>query len=250
MTTPQGLAVSAAHDAAQARLLDRGLAELTLIYSSTLSLDDLDATARVYVPLAADSVRRTRRASASVARDFYAALRSTETADLPSVAPFLAAVPDEPAAALLETTATVTGPVTVKSNLSRGLSYEEALAKGLTATLGAATRLVEGGARDVVRLSTFRDPAARGWRRQSGGSPCYFCAAMIGRGPVYKSEGSASFRSHDHCHCKAVPVFGRDSGWTQQSADLNALWKTSDGSLRDFRRVYAASLDEALPAAA
>ena len=61
---------------------------------------------------------------------------------------------------------------------------------------------------------------------------------LIGRGPVYKSEGSGSFRSHDHCHCKAVPVFGSDTGWTEQSADLARLWKSSDGSLRDFRRIY------------
>lgn len=223
MTTPQGLAVSAAHDAAQARLLDRGLAELALAFTSTLDGRDLDASSRVYVPTAAEIVRRNRLASAQVATDFYAALRATETADLLDPEPYTPILPEQPSEAVLRTSLTVTGPVTAKSNVAKGLAIEAALEVALTRTLGAATRHIEGAARDVTRVNSARDPLSGGWVRRSGGVPCSFCAMLISRGPVY-SEGTSGFKAHDHCHCKAVAFFGSDTGWTAQSREFREIY--------------------------
>lgn len=224
MTTPTGLAVLSAHDAAQARLLDRGLAEVTLAFQTLLDPYDLDGSARQYVPLTSEILARNRAASAGVARDFYGVLRDVETAAGGRAAPFVPPVPESPPTALLTTSTRVTGPVTVKAGVANGLGTEEAMLRALTATLGSATRIIEGGARDVTRLAVASDPAARGWLRRSGGSPCSFCAMLISRGPAYKSEGTSSFRAHDHCHCKAVPFFGSDSGWTEQSAEFREMW--------------------------
>jgi len=237
MTTPQGLAVSAAHDAAQARLLDRGLAEITLAQSTLFDINDLDNATR-YVEVAADLVRVNRAKAVSVAGDFYNVLRMVETAREANVPAYVAvpAPPVEPA--LLRASMAVTGPVTAKAALARGLTSGEAAQRALTATLGAVTRHLEGGPRDVTLLNSRRDPASKGWSRQSGGRPCAFCAMLISRGPVY-SRDSVTFRAHDHCHCKAVAFFGRDSGWTQQSREFESLWRESDGTIAGFRKTHS-----------
>jgi hypothetical protein len=59
---------------------------------------------------------------------------------------------------------------------------------------------------------------------------------LISRGPVY-SESTGSFRAHDHCHCKAVPFFGSDSGWTAQAREFEALWRANP-SFDRFRDAY------------
>lgn len=230
MTTPQGLAVEAAHDAAQARLLDRGLAELTLAWTSLIDPRDLDASSPLYLDTATAVVERTRGEAALVARDFYGALRATETADLPEVEAFSPILPESPPTAATRTSLAVQGPVAVKRGIGNGLILEEALSQALSMTLGAATRIVEGGPRDVARVNAVADPDARGWMRRSGGVPCSFCAMLISRGPAYASEGSASFRAHDHCHCKATVFWAGDTGWTAQAAEFKEMWETAKRS--------------------
>lgn len=76
-----------------------------------------------------------------------------------------------------------------------------------------ARALVDGGlqlrladaARETIQQSSFADPGAQGWQREASGG-CGFCEMLAGRGVVY-SESSASFASHDHCQCYAVPAF-------------------------------------------
>lgn len=76
--------------------------------------------------------------------------------------------------------------------------------------------LVEGGvqkritnySRDVITVSSVRDPRSRGWLRIGDGR-CDFCAMLIGRGAVY-TEATADFASHDHCGCGAAPGFAPD----------------------------------------
>ena len=225
MTTPQGLAVSAAHDAAQAHLLNTGLAEVTGIYTATITPTTLDSPE--YPKLAAASVAKTRAKSVEVSKAFYGALRTAETGAAGLKVPFVVPTPGSPAAALLETSMLVTGPVAVKTALRNGASMQEALGTGLKRTIGAATRHVEGGARDANRLASFHDPLAHGWARRSGGIPCSFCAMLVSRGPVYSSAGTGSFKSHDFCHCKAVAFFGSDSGWTSQSSEYRDLWQAA-----------------------
>lgn len=255
MTTPQGNALSAAHDVTQAHLLDLGYTELTLAFSTLLDPRDLTGSTPRYVPVAAELVRRTRARAAAVALNFYSALRAAEALDLPDVEPFVPSLPPPPATNLLQASMAVTGPIAAKSSLARGLLIDEAMDKALTATFGAMTRHVEGGPRDVARHNSTRDSFSNGWMRRSGGTPCPFCAMLISRGPVYKSSASADFKAHDRCHCKAIAFFGADEGWTAQSREYRAMWdddsngslwgKSDDSFSKVYRRKYPKTISPA-----
>lgn len=93
----------------------------------------------------------------------------------------------------------------------------------------AAERIALNGARGELWNATSRDKRAVGYIRLSRtGTPCGWCAMLISRGPVYKSERSATTPEgyqdgdlyHDNCHCYAVPVWTR-ADW--QSNPLYAL---------------------------
>ena len=77
------------------------------------------------------------------------------------------------------------------------------LARSLIA--GGLQRRIVNLARDTVMGSSIADKRAIGWSRAGAGG-CEFCAMLIGRGAVY-TEATASFESHDRCHCVAVPEF-------------------------------------------
>ncbi|MFI9205283.1 hypothetical protein [Streptomyces sp. NPDC053048] len=89
----------------------------------------------------------------------------------------------------------------------------------------AASRVAMNGARSSNWTHMRRDRRALGYVRLSRtGTPCGWCAMLISRGPVYKSESSATFadgdKYHDGCHCYAMPVWSRDQ---YQSSELTAL---------------------------
>jgi hypothetical protein len=83
----------------------------------------------------------------------------------------------------------------------------------------AASRVAMNGARSTLWTHQERDSKALGYVRVSRtGTPCAWCAMLISRGPVYKSERSATLadnaagyvdgdKYHDNCNCYAVPVF-------------------------------------------
>lgn len=66
-------------------------------------------------------------------------------------------------------------------------------------------RIVTDFQRETIVDSVERDPQARGWQRVGSGRACPFCSMLIGRGGVYRSGGTAAFRSHNNCRCVAVP---------------------------------------------
>lgn len=75
-----------------------------------------------------------------------------------------------------------------------------------TLVIGGLQRRVTNAGRFTVVESSLADPGALGWQRVGAGS-CAFCQMLISRGAVY-TEATASFASHDHCRCAAVPAFG------------------------------------------
>lgn len=89
------------------------------------------------------------------------------------------------------------------------------LYQGAPDELAALARVAGGLQKIVVNMhgqtlteSAERDPAAQGWGRQARGDGCDVCKALAGRGFVYKGA-TADFATHDHCHCVAVPEFGK-----------------------------------------
>lgn len=108
-----------------------------------------------------------------------------------------------------------------RSRQGKSLTAEElrelqrdADAKSARGQASAAERIAKNGARGAVHAATTRDPRALGWVRISRtGTPCGWCAMLMSRGPVYKSESSASRRYsdgdlyHDNCKCVTIPVY-------------------------------------------
>lgn len=72
----------------------------------------------------------------------------------------------------------------------------------LSKIAGGLQRIVTDGARQTITGSVARDPGRIGWARVTSGG-CDFCEMLAGRGAVYSAE-TATFESHDHCHCDAI----------------------------------------------
>ena len=91
----------------------------------------------------------------------------------------------------------------------------------------AFERLVVNGARSATWSLAERDGAVIAWARVSTtGTPCGWCAMLISRGPVYKSDKTAEFDSegdlyHDNCHCIAVPVYSKAQYDKDPMFDMN-----------------------------
>lgn len=89
----------------------------------------------------------------------------------------------------------------------------------------SAGRVIKNGGRGDIWSAAQRDRRVVGYIRLSRtGTPCGWCAMLISRGPVYKSEQSATYDDgdlyHDNCNCYAEPVFTREQ---YDSSDLYAL---------------------------
>lgn len=135
-----------------------------------------------------------------------------------------------------------TASKSLRASANAGRSDAQALQFAQVAMLGAAKRrILEAGRQRVIDLSGA-DRYSHRWARVGDGNPCYFCAMLIGRGPVYSSESTADFRAHDHCGCGAMVVFRNDPshGWTDLSKALNTAWYDMGSTqLSDWRDEYA-----------
>lgn len=115
-----------------------------------------------------------------------------------------------------------------------------------------AARGAMNGARGPLYLTASKDAAVIGWVRVSKtGTPCGFCAMLISREVVYRSESSAGFSEegdlyHDNCQCVAIPVFSMTQYRSNDLFALNRkyaeLWPivtkglSGDAAMRAWRR--------------
>ncbi|MEX1655523.1 hypothetical protein ABZ960_20440 [Streptomyces pseudovenezuelae] len=94
----------------------------------------------------------------------------------------------------------------------------------------AAERIAMNGGRSAVWNHMSRDRRVLGYIRLSrSGTPCGWCAMLISRGPVYRSQSSAEFadgdKYHDNCHCYAEPVFTREQYSSSPAYELNRRYE-------------------------
>ena len=136
---------------------------------------------------------------------------------------------------------------------------EEILKSGEMAG-AAAARHAGNASRDQVIASTKAGGRAIGWIRVTSGRPCFFCAALASRGPVYEGdsfdesdprfEGPGRHKVHDHCSCSLRQVFSRsEQEWPALSQRLEREWKDFGDDLEqrtgrrptllDWRQHYA-----------
>jgi hypothetical protein len=159
----------------------------------------------------------------------------------------------------------VTGPVGQKSKVHRGKSLQVARDESFVEAAGAASRQVfEGGRQSLMKLVQDNDQLV-GYIRVTDGDPCYFCAMLASRGPVYRTPkragpnqrgernsraglafvGAGGFKVHDHCACTIEPVFTSNTNWPGRGREFQQMWNdniakrySGDDAIRAWRRLY------------
>jgi len=107
-----------------------------------------------------------------------------------------------------------------------GLTTLDDVLKAKTALPEALVKPVVDTGRAQMIESVRLDRDATAWAREVEPGACWFCAMLASRGAVYRSQESGNFRTHDHCRCQAVPVFGKYEP-TAQVREWQGLWADS-----------------------
>lgn len=154
--------------------------------------------------------------------------------------------PDIPPTALANSLG-VTGPTRYKQLVDSGTPPNEAVTDALDSMNSMLVRRVQDGSRLTVVSNVMKDDKAYGWQRLSAtGHPCAFCALLISRGPVYKSQASADFQAHDKCSCFAEPFYTSSAQAVPVAQEYQELYKSStegysgQAARNAFRRAYEA----------
>lgn len=202
MTTNAGRRLSEAHRLAQRRLGIVTIAQMRQVWR-LLDVNDLDGSFAAWLASVEPIVQRQRAGSSLLAASYVSALRAIEIGPDGRFTPTLAdPMPD----AMLRTSMLVTGPVSIKSKMSRLMPIEQASREAEAQTAGAGMRHALNGGRETVVETVKNDERASGWRRLTSGNPCDFCSTLASNGATY-SESTVGFHAHDSCSCSAEPVY-------------------------------------------
>lgn len=200
MATTAGRRLTLAHKRAQGQIGSQTVARMRTVWDR-LDGNDLDGSFNRWLAAAVPIIETQRTAAARTAASYLSAFRAIEVGS--EFAPVMVAelARDEVTTSLL-----VTGPVSVKNAMSRGIPLVRAMSVAEAASAASAMRHAMDGGRDTILATTQADERARGWERVASGNACAFCQMLAGRGAVY-GEASADFESHDGCGCTAEPVY-------------------------------------------
>lgn len=233
--TPAGEALSEEHRRRQVQLRLLITAQLARLWGA-MDLEDVDASWAALEPGVLAIVSNGRRISEQLASSYYRDFRLAE--GIKGGLPDLVASREWRAAA--QASLEITGPIAAKKLLLA--RAPRPLDVALVRLTGSATRIVGNGGRDLIVGAAGRDRASVGFARVTSGTPCAFCAMLSGRGPQYRSAGTAGFHAHDHCSCYPEPVYGRRTKWPGRGREFQDLYRSStqgeDNPLAAFRRAY------------
>jgi hypothetical protein len=101
-----------------------------------------------------------------------------------------------------------------------------AIADAKARLAASSERLVLDAGRNTIIDNAQRDRQAKGWARVPEPGACSFCLMLATRGAVYRSEGTADFKSHDNCRCHVEPVFTAYEP-PARVREAEALWVSS-----------------------
>lgn len=238
--TREAQRLTEAHRLTQARLGARVAAQILTTWP-LLDLDALDGSFDRWLRAVLPIIENQHATSARLGANYLDLFKKLELGSAARVPLVLAELSREAAA----TSLLVTGPITVKSSLTRGLTLDRAADVARTRVAGTAFRHVLEGGRSTISDSIEADRQAHGYARATSGSPCHFCAMIASRGPVFKDEGSGAFQAHDHCSCTLEPVYRRDAAWPAGSQRYRELWneaKAAEGDTAiNFRHLIEAA---------
>jgi hypothetical protein len=230
-----------AHRLAQQRVAAATVARMQAVWP-LLDPIDLDGTSDRWLTAAAPVIDTGATTSAKVAEGY---IRAFKAAELPGGDQVPAVVVQLPVAEQVATSLLVTGPVQVKIQMTAGVPLQQATDSALASSSRAAMRHALNSGRNYIVDAVQADPQASGWARVTSAKPCAWCAMLASRGPVYKSNDTASFDAHDHCSCSLEPLYRDDAPWppsAQQWADVWQQAKADSGdTLSVFRQLVTAS---------
>jgi hypothetical protein len=219
-----------AHRLAQARLGAETVQQLLTVWP-LLDAKNIDGSFPAWLRASAPIIQTQRDKSSRLAAAYYQAIRTTEAG--PAVAPFAALLAPPAPAKGVATSLLVTGPVSIRSALAKGMRYEKVIETAQARAASAGMRWALDGGRTTIVDTVRADPVATGWARVTSGNPCGFCVMLASRGYVYGAD-SVDFEAHDHCMCAAEPRFeGNDAALpdaSQQWADAYQVAQAEHGS--------------------
>lgn len=203
-------------------------------------LNDAQRTAEALYP----SMLELRQMVAAVERQGFwvdaAGVRHYPTVAVDALVRRAAGLEPTPALAVVEHLDPVTQSMQATSVAPYAAPMDEQVISEYTRRIVAGVqRHVAAAGRDLVvdTASMHRMRYARVLGYSESGS-CAFCSMLAGRGAVYANKDTAGLgkRFHDNCTCDVKLVDGSD--WDGRDLDLEMLWDRSDGSLKDYRRVW------------
>ena len=232
-------AVARAHMAQQVREVAQTQATLARLWDLTLDPSDIDGSFARFQVRASQLIKGARSRGELTAQQYYQAQKVL--AGFATPAPVVGLQPTQELAN--RNALHATSVAKAKAAIARGEPPEVALNAAKAAMLRSAKRrILDAPRRRLIALSDVDDDAL-GWARVSDAQPCYFCAMLVSRGPVYRA-GTARFPAHDGCGCSARPVMQGDptGGWSPDARALRDLWdKPGEDGHRgsyDWRRTY------------
>lgn len=240
--TAEAFALTEQHRQVQLRIRAQALSDFSKLWP--LWTPDNPGSFVDLITATSTLVRAYHSISSGAAASYFTAFRAAE--DIPgSASPALAS---PPAAAMITTSLYVTGDRATRKALDAGQSPAAATRTAFVRTSGAVTRHILDGGRETVLGSVQNDGQALGWGRVTDGDPCAFCLVLASRGPVYKSEETASFEAHDHCSCTAEPFY-RGSDWPAgargflNTYDAAQQWGLDNGLLQQGENSSSARIN-------
>lgn len=235
----QGAQLTEAHRQMQIALRALFLQDLIALWQ-VFDIKDIDRTYDAIERALFAVVLQRREQSYAISQRYAELFRIAERATGAAPPPkLMTAEWEAPAAISLR----VTGPIAAKQLLARAVPPQQAAQTTLVRVSGAGSRLVLDGGREALTSFVQADGRALGWARVTDGDPCYFCAMLASRGPVYKSEGSADFEAHDHDACTAEPIYHKSSRWPSDAKKLQRTWDEVTRGTKGEKEAQAAWRD-------
>lgn len=118
----------------------------------------------------------------------------------------------------------------------------------------AAQRHTLDGGRTAVEDAIQNDARVIGYQRIGRAKPCFWCAMLNSRGPVYRDAsfeesdprfaGPGNAKCHDGCGCSLAPIYRRGGALQDSYLELEKQWgefsrgKSGRAAIKAFRQGY------------
>jgi hypothetical protein len=236
--TYEGQVITERHRRAQVAVATRLTARLRAAWSF-LDVADIDATRTLWLAVSADVLRDEHAESVARSDGYFSDFRRAEVGAPLATAPTTLELPTAAIVSL-----DVLGPVAIKQKIAAGIPPATAKTTAFSELARTAQLHVLDGGRATLERRTRSDRRALGYQRVTDGDPCYFCAMLASRGPVYSKNSFRNAKVHGGCGCTLEPVYSRDGAWAAVASQWSDLWETATKGLsghdavKAFRREY------------